>query len=156
MDRRVVDALKGMREQKRFMRGLSVWVGFKQTGVHYKRDARKAGETNYPLRKMIRFALDGITAFSYLPLQLATYFGFVTAAISLLFLIIVVVLRLSGDQGAFYGQASSLVSVLFLGSVQLIFLGVIGEYLGRIYDEVKRRPLYIVAEELGFEEGTDS
>ncbi len=156
MDRRVVDALKTMREQKRFMRGLSVWVGFKQTGVYYKRDARKAGETKYPLRKMIRFALDGITAFSYLPLQLATYFGFVTAAISLLFLIIVVVLRLSGDQGAFYGQASSLVSVLFLGSVQLIFLGVIGEYLGRIYDEVKRRPLYIVAEELGFEEGTDS
>lgn len=155
MDRRVVEALKGMREQKRFMRGLSVWVGFKQTGVHYKRDARKAGETKYPLRKMIRFALDGITAFSYLPLQLATYFGFVTAAISLLFLIVVVILRLSGDQGAFYGQASSLVSVLFLGSVQLIFLGVIGEYLGRIYDEVKRRPLYIVAEELGFEEGTD-
>jgi glycosyltransferase involved in cell wall biosynthesis len=153
MDRRVVDAMKQMREQKRFMRGLSVWVGFKQKGLTYKRDARKAGETKYPLKKMIRFALDGITAFSYLPLQLATYFGFVTAALSFIFLIVVVVLRLTGDGEAFYGQASTLASVLFLGSVQLIFLGVIGEYLGRIYDEVKRRPLYIVAEELGFDEG---
>jgi glycosyltransferase involved in cell wall biosynthesis len=153
MDRRVVDAMKQMREQKRFMRGLSVWVGFKQKGLTYKRDARKAGETKYPLKKMIRFALDGITAFSYLPLQLATYFGFITAALSFIFLIVVVVLRLTGDGEAFYGQASTLASVLFLGSVQLIFLGVIGEYLGRIYDEVKRRPLYIVAEELGFDEG---
>jgi glycosyltransferase involved in cell wall biosynthesis len=153
MDRRVVDAMKQMREQKRFMRGLSVWVGFKQKGLTYKRDARKAGETKYPLKKMIRFALDGITAFSYLPLQLATYFGFVTAALSFIFLIVVVVLRLTGDGEAFYGQASTLASVLFLGSVQLIFLGIIGEYLGRIYDEVKRRPLYIVAEELGFDEG---
>jgi polyisoprenyl-phosphate glycosyltransferase len=154
MDRKVVNALNQMREQKRFMRGLSVWVGFKQTGITYKRDARKAGETKYPLRKMIRFALDGITAFSFLPLQLATYFGFATAGLSLLFLIVVVILRLSGSGNSFYGQASSLVSVLFLGSVQLIFLGVIGEYLGRIYDEVKRRPLYIVAEELGFDEET--
>ncbi|HEX5692942.1 MAG TPA: glycosyltransferase family 2 protein [Roseiflexaceae bacterium] len=152
MDRKVVDALKQMREQKRFMRGLSVWVGFKQTGVTYKRDARKAGETKYPLKKMVRFALDGITAFSYLPLQLATYFGFVVAAISLLFLILVVILRLTGSGESFYGQATSLVSILFLGSVQLIFLGIIGEYLGRIYDEVKRRPLYIVAEELGFDQ----
>lgn len=153
MDRRVVDAMKQMREQKRFMRGLSVWVGFKQKGLTYKRDARKAGETKYPLKKMIRFAMDGITAFSYLPLQLATYFGFITATLSFIFLIVVVVLRLTGDGEAFYGQASTLASVLFLGSVQLIFLGVIGEYLGRIYDEVKRRPLYIVAEELGFDEG---
>lgn len=156
MDRKVVNALNQMREQKRFMRGLSVWVGFNQTGITYKRDARKAGETKYPLRKMIRFALDGITAFSYLPLQLATYFGFATAGLSLLFLIVVVVLRLTGSGESFYGQASSLVSVLFLGSVQLIFLGIIGEYLGRIYDEVKRRPLYIVAEELGFESSTDT
>jgi dolichol-phosphate mannosyltransferase len=152
MDRKVVNALKQMREQKRFMRGLSVWVGFKQTGITYKRDARKAGATKYPLKKMIRFALDGITAFSYLPLQLATYIGFFTAGVSLLFLIVVVILRLTGSGESFYGQASSLVSVLFLGSVQLIFLGIIGEYLGRIYDEVKRRPLYIVAETLGFDE----
>jgi glycosyltransferase involved in cell wall biosynthesis len=152
MDRRVVEALNSMREQKRFMRGLSVWVGFKQTGVTYRRDARKAGETKYPLRKMIRFALDGITAFSYLPLQLATYLGFTVATLSLLGLIAVIVLRLIGSGESFYGQASTLVSVLFLGGIQLIFLGIIGEYLGRIYDEVKRRPLYIVAETLGIEE----
>jgi dolichol-phosphate mannosyltransferase len=151
MDRKVVEALKAMREQKRFMRGLSVWVGFRQTGVTFKRDARKAGETKYPLRKMIRFALDGITAFSYLPLQLATYVGFISAALSLIGLVAVIILRLTGS-AAFFGQASTLVSVLFLGGVQLIFLGIIGEYLGRIYDEVKRRPLYIVAEALGYED----
>lgn len=158
MDRRVVDALKQMREHHRFMRGLSVWVGFRQTGVEYRRAPRHAGETKYPLSKMIRFALDGITSFSYLPLQLATYFGFLIAGISLLALIAVIVLRLwtgsglAGEDGAFYGQASTLVSVLFLGGIQLIFLGIIGEYLGRIYDEVKRRPLYIVSEVLGLDE----
>ncbi len=156
MDRRVVDAISSMREHHRFMRGLSAWVGFKQIGVSYKRDARKAGETKYPLRKMLKFALDGITSFSYLPLQMATVMGFVVAALSFLFLILVSILRLvyTGDpaSAAFYGQASTLVAVLFLGGIQLIFLGVIGEYLGRIYDEVKRRPLYIVAEALGFED----
>jgi polyisoprenyl-phosphate glycosyltransferase len=154
MDRKVVNALKSMREQKRFMRGLSVWVGFKQTGITYKRDARKAGETKYPVRKMIRFALDGITAFSYLPLQLASYMGFIIACIVGLAAIIAVILRLSNLIGpdVLKGQTTTLVAVLFLGGVQLIFLGIIGEYLGRIYDEVKRRPLYIVAEELGFEE----
>lgn len=157
MDRKVVDTLKQMREHHRFMRGLSVWVGFKQTGVEYRRAPRHAGETKYPLSKMIRFALDGITSFSYLPLQLATYFGFIIAGISLLALLAVIVLRLStgsgisGASGAFYGQASTLVSVLFLGGIQLIFLGIIGEYLGRIYDEVKRRPLYIVSDVLGLD-----
>lgn len=155
MDRKVVDTLKRMREHHRFMRGLSVWVGFKQTGVEYKRAPRHAGETKYPLNKMIRFALDGITSFSYLPLQLATTFGFIVAGISLLALIAVIILRLTGSQNAFYGQASTLVSVLFLGGVQLIFLGIIGEYLGRIYDEVKRRPLYIVSDVLGLDEQQD-
>jgi polyisoprenyl-phosphate glycosyltransferase len=150
MDRKVVDALKQMREQKRFMRGLSVWVGFRQSGVGYKRDARKAGETKYPFKKMFRFAMDGITAFSYLPLQMATYAGFIIAALGVLGIIAVIVLRLIGAQLA--GQATTLVAVLFIGGVQLVFLGLIGEYLGRIYDEVKRRPLYIVAEELGFNE----
>ena len=151
MDRKVVNTLKGMREHHRFMRGLSVWVGFKQTGVEYRRAPRHAGETKYPLSKMIRFALDGITSFSYLPLQLATYFGFTIAVISMLALIAVIILRLTGSQTNFYGQASTLVSVLFLGGIQLIFLGIIGEYLGRIYDEVKRRPLYIVSDVLGLE-----
>jgi len=157
MDRKVVDALTSMREYNRFMRGLSVWVGFKQTGIRYDRDPRKAGETKFSLGKMVRLALDGITTFSYLPLQLATYFGFFVAAASLIFLLVVVIMRLTnslGSQGeqAFYGQASTLAAVLFLGSVQLIFLGIIGEYLGRIYDEVKRRPLYIVDSALGFED----
>ncbi len=151
MDRRVVEALKHMREQHRFMRGLSSWVGFKQTGVEYVRQERYAGETKYPFRKMLRFALDGITSFSYLPLQLATYFGFAIAGLSLLGIVVTIILRLSGST-AFYGQATTLVSVLFLGGIQLIFLGIIGEYLGRIYDEVKGRPLYIVADTLGFEE----
>jgi polyisoprenyl-phosphate glycosyltransferase len=138
-----------MREHHRFMRGLSSWVGFKQIGVAYKRDARKAGETKYPLRKMLRFALDGITSFSYLPLQLATYFGFVVAAISVVAILIAVVLRLSGYR-ALEGQATTLVTVLFMGGVQLIFLGILGEYIGRVYNEVKQRPLYIVAEALGY------
>jgi polyisoprenyl-phosphate glycosyltransferase len=149
MDRKVVQALSSMREHHRFMRGLSSWVGFKQIGVAYKRDARKAGETKYPLRKMLRFALDGITSFSYLPLQLATYFGFVVAAISVVAILIAVVLRLSGYR-ALEGQATTLVTVLFMGGVQLIFLGILGEYIGRVYNEVKQRPLYIVAEALGY------
>ncbi len=151
MDRKVVDAIITMREYNRFMRGMSVWVGYRQTGVTYERAARTAGETKFPLRKMLRLALDGITSFSYLPLQLATYFGFFVAVLSMVFLLAVVLLR-AFFPDFFYGQATTLIMVLFLGSVQLIFLGIIGEYLGRIYDEVKRRPLYIVAEELGFDE----
>jgi len=133
------------------MRGLSVWVGFKQTGVEYVREERYAGETKYPFSKMLRFALDGITSFSYMPLQLATYLGFIIAGLSVLAIILTVILRLSGSQ-AFFGQATTLVMVLFLGGIQLISLGIIGEYLGRIYEEVKRRPLYIVDEAVGFDE----
>jgi glycosyltransferase involved in cell wall biosynthesis len=155
MDRKVVNALKGMREKHRFMRGLSVWVGFRQTGVEYVRAERYAGETKYPLKKMLKFALDGITSFSYFPLQMATYIGFVVAGLAVLGIIATIFLRLSGSQ-AFYGQATTLVSVLFLGGIQLISLGIIGEYLGRIYDEVKGRPLYIVREALGFEPGQNS
>lgn len=151
MDRKVVDAMKTMRERHRFMRGLSVWVGFRQTGVQYVRAERFAGETKYPFKKMLKFALDGITSFSYLPLQLATYVGFFAAGVSIAGIIVAVILRLLGHE-ALKGQATTLVSVLFLGGVQLIFLGVIGEYLGRIYDEVKARPLYIVGEALGFSE----
>jgi len=155
MDRKVVDALGRIREHHRFMRGLSVWVGFNSTGMPYKRLARKAGATKYPLRKMLKFALDGITSFSYLPLQLATYMGFITAGLSLLFILVIFALRLGGQtaqDAAFYGQASTLAAVLFIGAVQMISLGIIGEYVGRIYDEVKGRPLYIVAEALGYPE----
>jgi glycosyltransferase involved in cell wall biosynthesis len=153
MDRRAVDVMGQMRERHRFIRGMSVWVGFRQTGVTYKRRARVAGETKYPFRKMFRFALDAITSFSYLPLQLASYLGFGVAALSGLFILAVVLLRLLGSSSPpFYGQATTLVAVLFLGGVQLISIGIIGEYLGRIYDEVKARPLYIVRETVGFED----
>jgi dolichol-phosphate mannosyltransferase len=144
LDRQVVKALVVMREHHRFMRGLSVWVGFRQEAVQYERHERFAGTTKYPLRKMLRFSLDAITSFSHVPLQLATTFGFILAGISLIGIIIAIILRLFTD--AIVGQASTLILVLFLGGIQLIFLGIIGEYLGRIYDEVRSRPLYIVRE----------
>ena len=146
LDRRVVETLVTMREQHRFMRGLSAWVGFRQEAVPYDRHERFAGATKYPLRKMIRFALDAITAFSYAPLQLATSFGFILAALSLVGIVIAILVRVFG--GAIQGQGTTLIVVLFLGGIQLIFLGIIGEYLGRIYDEVRARPLYIVREVL--------
>ncbi len=145
LDRQVVDVLKQMRERHRFPRGMSAWVGFRQIGVEYRREARYAGETKYPFRKMFRLALDAITGFSYFPLQLATYMGFVAAGVSILVIPIVIVLRLAGSH-AFFGQASTLIAVLFLGGVQLISLGMLGEYVGRLYDEAKGRPLYIVRE----------
>ncbi len=145
IDRQVVLALRQLREHHRFMRGLSVWVGFKQTGIQYARQERFAGTTQYPLAKMLKFATDAITGFSYVPLQLATTMGFGVSIIALLAIPVVAVLRLAGND-PFHGQATTLISVLFLGGVQLIFLGILGEYLGRIYDEVKNRPLYIVSE----------
>jgi len=145
LDRQVVAALKQMRERHRFLRGMSSWVGFDQVGVPYDRDARFAGETKYTLGKMIRFALNAVTSFSYFPLQLATFFGFVSAALSAVAIPVVIVLRLMGNQ-AFFGQASTLIAVLFLGGVQLISLGILGEYIGRLYDEAKGRPLYVVRE----------
>jgi len=151
MDRKVVEAMKQMKEKHRFIRGMTSWVGFKQTGVEYVRQERFAGETKYPIRKMLNFAMNAITGFSYLPLQLATYLGFIIAGLSALGVIAVVIARLSGSQ-AFFGQATTLIMVLFLGGVQLISLGIIGEYLGRIYDEVKGRPMYIVNEAVGFDE----
>lgn len=145
MDRKVVDVLKKMRERHRFPRGMSAWVGFKQIGVEYKRAARKAGETKYPFRKMFRLALNAITSFSYFPLQVATFFGFASAGIAIIAIPPVIYLRITGSQ-AFFGQATTLIAVLFLGGVQLISLGILGEYIGRLYDEAKGRPLYIVRE----------
>lgn len=145
MDRAVVNALTSMREQHRFPRAMVAWVGFRQIGVPYRRAARFAGETKYPFRKMLRLALNAITGFSYFPLQIATYLGFVSAGLSIFAIPVVALLRLMGNQ-AFFGQASTLIAVLFLGGVQLISLGILGEYIGRIYDESKGRPLYIVRE----------
>ncbi len=141
----MVNVIKQMRERHRFLRGMSVWVGFRQTGVPYRRAARYAGETKYPMRKMVKFASDAITSFSYFPLQVATYMGVISAGISILAIPIVIALRLAGA-GAFFGQATTLIAVLFLGGVQLISLGILGEYIGRLYDEAKGRPLYIVTE----------
>jgi glycosyltransferase involved in cell wall biosynthesis len=156
MDYKVVKALRQMRERHRFIRGMTSWVGFKQTGVQYVREERFAGQTHYPFRKMFKFALDAITGFSYLPLQVATYLGFVIAALSALAAILVIIARLFIGAAPFHGQATTLVFVLFIGGVQLITLGIIGEYLGRIYDEVKGRPLYLVRETIGFDEGETS
>jgi dolichol-phosphate mannosyltransferase len=142
MDRRVVDVLNKMREHHRFLRGMSAWAGFKQVGVPYRRAARFAGTTKYPFRKMLRFALTAITSFSYFPLQVATYLGFLTAGLSILAIPVVILIR-AFTQTQLLGQATTLIAVLFFGGVQLISLGILGEYIGRIYDEVKGRPLYI-------------
>lgn len=145
LDRKVVDVLKTMRERHRFPRGMAAWVGFRQIGVPYTRAARFAGETKYPFKKMFRLAINAITGFSYFPLQVATFLGFISASISILAIPVVVAMRLAGSQ-AFFGQATTLIAVLFLGGVQLISLGILGEYVGRLYDEAKGRPLYIVRE----------
>jgi dolichol-phosphate mannosyltransferase len=145
LDRKVVDVMNQMREKHRFLRGMSAWVGFKQVGVPYRRAARFAGSTKYPFSKMLKLAITAITGFSYFPLQVATYLGFISACLSIIVIPIVIAMRLAGNE-AFFGQASTLIAVLFLGGVQLICLGILGEYLGRIYDEVKGRPLYIVRE----------
>jgi glycosyltransferase involved in cell wall biosynthesis len=153
MDRKVVDAVLSMRERHRFIRGMVSWVGYRQVGIEYTRHERYSGETKYPLNKMLRFAWDGITGFSYLPLQLATYLGFAIAALSGIAIVIVIYLRAFTTAKPLEGQATTLIMVLFLGSVQLISLGIIGEYLGRIYNEVRGRPLYIIRETHGIDEG---
>lgn len=153
MDRRVIEAIRRMPERNRFLRGLVPWVGYKQTGIEYERQARFAGESKFGgVRQMLPFALDAITSFSYIPLQLATYLGFTIAGISGLAILVVILVRLFGPQTPLQGQGTTLVVVLFLGGVQLISLGIIGEYLGRIYDEVKGRPLYLVDQRWGFDE----
>jgi glycosyltransferase involved in cell wall biosynthesis len=142
LDRRALDALLAMRERNRYLRGMTSWVGFTQTAVPYHRDARHAGATKYPIRKMIRFALDAITSFSRAPLQIATVAGFVFAALAFLAIPVAIVFRIFG---AFVpGVTTTVVAVLLLGGIQLMAIGMIGEYVGRIYDEVKRRPLYVV------------
>ena len=144
LDRKVLNVMNSMKEKHRFLRGMSAWAGYKQIGVPYHRAKRYAGTTKYPFKKMVKLAWNAITGFSYVPLQIAMILGFIVALISILLIIVVVILRLSGNE--LVGQATTLITTLFLGGVQLICLGIIGEYLGRIYDEVKNRPLYIAAE----------
>lgn len=142
IDRRALDAILSMPERNRFLRGMTVWVGFNQTAVEYERDARYAGETKFTLRKMARFSIDAMSSFTYVPLQLATLLGFFVSALAFISLPLVVAARFTGIYVP--GVSSVLFVVLLLGGIQLITVGLIGEYVGRIYDEVKRRPLYFV------------
>ncbi len=144
LDRRALLALLAMGERSRFLRGMTVWIGFTQTAISYQRDARYAGETKYPLRKMLRFSLDAISSFSHLPLQMATYLGFLFSGVAFLAIPVVIALRIFGSYLPGFGSIT--IAILMLGGIQLIAIGLIGEYVGRIYDEVKRRPLYIVDE----------
>jgi len=148
ISRRVVEALKRSPERHRFLRGLVSWVGFKQTGITYDREARLSGETKYPLPKMLRYAIDGITSFSDVPLRFASYLGFASSAVAFVYALIVIAFKLFSLHPPGYtpGWASTIVAILFLGGVQLISLGILGEYIGRIYDEVKGRPLYLISD----------
>lgn len=142
MDRRALDALLAMPERARFLRGMTVWVGFTQTAVPYRREARAAGATKFTPRRMVRFSFDAISSFSYFPLQLATLLGFAISVFAFLAIPLTVIARYSDIFVP--GIPTALIVVLLLGGIQLMTLGVIGEYVGRIYDEVKRRPLYVV------------
>lgn len=144
MSRQALDGLLAMRERSRYLRGMTVWVGFTQAAVPYERDARHAGETKYTLRRMVGFSLDAISSFSHLPLQFATVMGFLFSFIA--FLAIPVVLVLKVLDSYLPGFSTITIVILLLGGMNLIAVGIIGEYVGRIYDEVKRRPLYLVRE----------
>ncbi len=145
LDRKVVDVMREMREGHRFVRAMVSWVGFRQVGVPYHRMARKAGETKYPFRKMFRLALDAITGFSFIPLKLAMWAGALAAGVGVLLALVLLILRLAGSI-PLAGQGLTASLILFVGGVQLFVMGILGEYIGRIYDEVRHRPLYIVRE----------
>jgi polyisoprenyl-phosphate glycosyltransferase len=149
MSRRTVDALGSMPEQHRYVRGMVAWLGFTTASVEYVRDARVAGETKYPLHKMLKFAADGIIAFSIRPLRLATWIGLATSTASFIFAVYLVIMRLTGLMPTVAGWTSLAVLVLLLAGVQLMTIGALGEYVGRSYTEVRRRPLYLVSESVG-------
>jgi dolichol-phosphate mannosyltransferase len=151
MDRRVVDTLVSLRERNRFLRGLRSWIGFKQIGVEYERDARHAGEPKYTLRKLIGLALSGYIGFSAMPLRLATWLGLASALTGFLVALWAVYTKIAGIYSP-RGWVSTIAIIMFIGGAQLLMLGVIGEYLSRVYDEVRRRPLYIVRSRVGIED----
>ncbi|MCY3833953.1 MAG: glycosyltransferase family 2 protein [Chloroflexi bacterium] len=155
MDQRVARVLRQMREHRRFIRGMTSWVGYKQTGVQYVRERRVWGETKYPLRKMIAFALDAVTSFSFFPLQIMIYISFILAVLSLIVGVVISALRLTMGAEFFGGQATTIVLLLLLSSFQLFFLFIIGQYVARTYDETRDRPLYVVASTAGFAEARD-
>jgi len=151
MSRRVVDTLRAMPERDRFIRGMVSWVGFRQTALAYRREERFAGASKYPSRKMIRFALDGILSFSSKPLQISVAMGMLSALLALAGIGYALVLRIFTSIWV-EGWTALMIAVLFLGGVQLISVGILGEYVGRIYNEIKQRPLYVVQEYVGFDE----
>jgi len=148
MSRRVVESLKRSRERHRFLRGMVSWVGYNQIGVEYDREERLSGRTKYPISKMLKFAIDGITSFSDVPLRFASYLGFTVSTAAFIYAIVIILFKAFNFGTPEYarGWASTMVVILFLGGVQLIGIGILGEYIGRIYDEVKARPLYLIAE----------
>ncbi|CAH0220569.1 glycosyltransferase family 2 protein [Priestia megaterium] len=150
LDRKVCNQMNSIQEKNRFVRGLVSWVGFKQTAVEYERDERLAGESKYPLKKMLKLSMDGITSFSYKPLKLASYAGVTLSGIGFIYLLVVLYLKLFTDS-TITGWSSLIVIQLFFSGIILIILGMIGEYIGRIYDETKNRPLYIVREKYQLE-----
>jgi dolichol-phosphate mannosyltransferase len=152
MDFKVVQVLRQMREHNRFIRGMTSWVGFKQTGISYVREARQWGETKYPFRKMVRFAMDAVTSFSYFPLQVMVYFSFVLGILAVLAIPVISILRLILGFDFFGGQATTIILLLIIGSFQLFFLFILGQYVARIYDEARGRPLYVVATTTGFDD----
>jgi polyisoprenyl-phosphate glycosyltransferase len=150
LDRRALDALLAMRERNRFLRGMTVWVGYRQAAVPYKRDPRYAGKTKYTIPKMLRFSFDAISSFSHRPLQLATLFGFIISTLAFVAIPVVIALHFMGSYLPGFGSLT--IAVLLLGGIQLIAIGLIGEYVGRIYDEVKGRPLYLVRSRVNISE----
>jgi dolichol-phosphate mannosyltransferase len=151
MDRQVVDVLNSMPERNRYIRGLRAWIGFRQTAVKFERDPRFAGEVKYTFKKSLALAINSLVSFSKIPLRISTYLGLFSALIALLMALLVLYWRLQQPDSPVTGLATILIAVFFLGSVQLISIGILGEYVGRIYEEVKGRPAYTIAEIAGLE-----
>jgi dolichol-phosphate mannosyltransferase len=152
MDRRVVDVLNAMPERNRYIRGLRSWVGLPQTSIRYERDPRFAGEVKYTFRKSLSLAGNGLVSFSRLPLRLSTYVGLLAAVVAVLMAVLVLYWRIESPNSPLTGFATIMIAIFFLGAVQLVSIGILGEYIGRIYEEVKGRPLYVLSEVAGFTE----
>jgi len=151
MDRRVVDALNAMPERNRYIRGLRSWLGFRQIAIPFERDSRFAGEVKYTFRKSLALAIDGLVSFSKVPLRISTYVGLFAAIVAIVMAILVLYWRFFSPISPLTGFATIAVAIFFLGAVQLFSIGILGEYIGRIYEEVKNRPVYILGEVSGFE-----
>jgi dolichol-phosphate mannosyltransferase len=152
LDKKVVETLRGIREENRYLRGLISWTGFSQYGLPYQRDRRYAGKTKFTFRKMIKFAFDGILSFSDKPLKITSYLGFLFTLVSFIIGLRIIIGKIQDPQVAVSGWTSMILAVLFIGGIQLISLGILGLYLGRQYREVKKRPLYVIAETFGYED----